>query len=226
LNSRSLDKNNPQEAAIEHEVSNVKLTDTAGHLGSYTGTISIKTGKPHGQGRMLYKSPDKDYAISYEGEWNQGQWNGYGMVVRKNGDTYTGSFSDDQFHGHGEYIHKESKRVFRGRYVMGHRIEGIMKYSDGSVYEGGWYSGKRQGKGVYRFSDGSKFKGEFVDDQMSGYGQLIWSDGSRFVGEFQRGRRHGKGKEYDERGRIRYEGFFRNNLPLSDDAVISRNDSS
>lgn len=196
------------------EVSDFTLFDTSGNSGVYSGTISRKTGKPHGYGRISYCSDHKDHTISYEGEWNQGQWNGQGSVARKNGDTYSGSFCDDQFHGHGEYIHYDSQRVFHGRFVMGHRIDGKMTYSDGSVYEGSWYCGKRHGKGTYRFSDGSIYKGEFFGDQMSGHGQLIWPDGSRFVGEFQKGRRHGKGKEYDERGGVRYEGLWTNNLPV------------
>lgn len=205
-----------QDASFLEEVSDAKLVDTSGNLGEYSGTISKKSGKPHGQGHIVYASLDKDQTISYEGEWNQGQWNGRGILVRNNGDTYRGSFCDDQIHGHGEYSHHDSRRVFRGRFVMGHRIEGTMKYSDGSVYEGSWYGGKRQGVGIYRFSDGSRFKGEFVDDRMSGYGQLVWPDGSRYVGEFHKGCRHGQGKEIDEHGSIRYEGFWRKNVPVDD----------
>ena len=205
-----------QDAIYLEEVSDAKLLDTSGHPGTYTGTISKKSGKPHGQGRIVYLSPDKDHCISYDGEWNQGQWNGQGTLVRNNGDLYKGSFCDDQIHGHGEYSHHDSRRVFRGRFVMGHRIEGTMKYSDGSVYEGSWYCGKRQGVGIYRFSDGSRFKGEFVDDRMSGYGQLVWPDGSRYVGEFHKGCRHGKGKEYDEHGCVRYDGLWRKNVPVVD----------
>lgn len=200
----------------KQKVMNENMFDTSGHLGRYTGYISSKTGKPHGEGRMIYKSHDKDHTLSYEGEWNQGQWNGNGTVVRKNGDTYFGEFCDDQFHGSGEYVYQDGRRVFRGRYVMGHRVDGTMKYSDGSVYRGSWYKGKRQGKGVYRFSDGSKFKGEFAEDQMTGYGQLIWPDGSQFIGEFQKGCRHGKGREYDENGKVRYEGLWKDNLPVEE----------
>jgi len=205
-----------KDATLLEEVSDAKLLDTSGHLGEYSGTISKKSGKPHGQGRIVYASLDKDQTISYEGEWNQGQWNGRGILVRNNGDTYRGSFCDDQIHGHGEYSHHDSRRIFRGRFVMGHRIEGTMEYSDGSVYEGSWYCGKRQGVGIYRFSDGSKFKGEFLDDRMSGYGQLVWPDGSRYVGEFHKGCRHGQGKEFDEHGSVRYEGLWRKNVPVDD----------
>jgi hypothetical protein len=204
------------DAPTEKKVSSAKLSDTSGHLGNFTGSISIQTGKPHGRGRMVYTSPDKGNTVSYEGEWKQGQWHGKGKVIKKNGDTYTGSFSEDQIHGFGEYAHKGSKRIFQGRFVMGHRIEGKMKYSDGSVYEGPWYDGKRQGIGTYHFSDGSLFKGEFAGDRMTGHGKLVWPDGSHYVGEFRKGRRHGNGTEYDKRGRTRYEGLWKDNLPVEE----------
>jgi hypothetical protein len=93
---------------------------------------------------------------------------------------------------------------------------GIMKYTDGRVYQGGWKNGQwhgegratfsngdtfegvyhedqRHGQGWYKWSDGREFKGGFVNDQRSGHGEYNWPDGARYVGEFQNGLRHGEG---------------------------------
>ena len=200
----------------KQEVYDVMLLDSSGHIGRYNGMISEKTGKPHGYGKIIYQDESDDKGISYEGEWNQGQWNGKGRLVKHNGDIYEGYFCDDQKHGLGVFYYGDHKRRFDGRFVMGHRTEGTMHYSDNSVYKGQWYNGKRHGRGTYKFSDKSVYKGEFVCDRIHGAGQLTWPDGSKYVGEWSQGQRHGLGKEYDSKGTIRYHGMWKNNKPLKD----------
>ncbi len=200
----------------KQEVCDLMLLDTSGNIGKYTGMISVKTGKPHGFGKMIYQSDSVDKGVSYEGNWNQGQWNGKGRLVKHNGDIYEGHFCDDQKHGNGVFYYSDGKRHFDGRYVMGHRTEGTMFYSDKSVYKGQWYNGKRHGRGTYQFSDKSIYKGEFVCDRIHGAGQLTWPDGSKYVGEWSQGHRHGMGKEYDKEGNVRYHGMWKNNKPLKD----------
>lgn len=197
-------------------VEDLLLMDTSGHVGKYSGTISEKTGKPHGHGKMLYQTDTPEKGRSYEGEWNQGQWNGKGKHIKHNGDIYEGEFCDDQKHGLGVYHYHDGKRRFDGRYIMGHRVEGTMFYSDKSIYKGQWYSGKRQGRGIYQFSDKSRYKGEFDRDRIHGVGTLLWPDGSKYVGEWSEGQRHGKGKEYTRDGKIRYDGMWKQNKPVED----------
>ena len=45
---------------------------------------------------------------------------------------------------------------------------GVMNYGDGSVYEGNWQNGVKQGRGEFRDSYGRVFKGVFEDDQPIG----------------------------------------------------------
>jgi hypothetical protein len=93
---------------------------------------------------------------------------------------------------------------------------GIMKYSDGRIYQGGWKNGQwhgdgrasfsngdmfmglyhedqRHGEGWYKWSDGREYKGGFVNDQRAGHGIYVWPDGARYIGEFQNGLRNGEG---------------------------------
>lgn len=186
------------------------IVDPAGHVGKYTGTICINTGKPHGSGRLEYEEGG-----SYQGDWNVGSWSGYGRHVKPNGDIYEGHFFDNAKHGTGTYRYRDGKRIFEGRYVTGQRVDGQMTYGDGSVYKGQWYEGKRHGRGTYRFKDGSLYKGEFLQDVIHGVGQLVWPDGAKYIGEWNQGHRHGMGKEYTDTGRLRYEGRWKESAPVS-----------
>ena len=193
------------------QVEELQVYDPSGRLGMYTGTVSKRTGKPHGDGCLEY--PGSGHA--YEGEWNQGFWSGFGKHHKSNGDFYEGHFLDDVKHGLGTYYYRDGKRVFQGRYVMGQRVDGKMTYKDGSVYDGQWSNGKRHGRGVYTFVDGSIYKGEFHLDRIHGAGQLVWPDGAKYIGEWSQGVRHGIGKEYAGDGSLRHEGNWRDGNPTS-----------
>jgi MORN repeat len=186
------------------------IVDPAGHVGQYTGTICINTGKPHGSGRLEYEGGG-----SYQGDWTLGSWSGYGRHVKKNGDIYEGNFFDNTKHGMGCYRYRDGRRKFDGRYVMGQRVDGQMTYGDGSIYKGQWSDGKRHGRGTYKFKDGSLYKGEFFHDVIHGVGQLVWPDGAKYIGEWNQGHRHGMGKEYMSDGRLRYEGRWKESAPVS-----------
>jgi hypothetical protein len=185
------------------------IVDPSGNVGKYSGTICVNTGKPHGCGRLEYEGSG-----SYQGDWNQGSWSGYGRHIKPNGDIYEGHFFENSKHGMGTYGYRDGKRVFEGRYVMGQRVDGQMTYGDGSVYKGQWYDGKRHGRGTYRFKDSSIYKGEFLQDVIHGVGQLVWPDGAKYVGEWNQGHRHGMGKEFTSDGRLRYEGKWKDSVPV------------
>jgi hypothetical protein len=175
------------------------LVDPNGEVGSYTGTIDVNTGLPQGSGRLEY-----DACGTYQGDFNQG-----------NGDVYEGNYFENVKHGMGVYRYRDGNRVFEGRYVMGQRVDGKMTYGDGSSYKGQWYDGKRHGRGTYRFEDGSVYRGEFFADMIHGVGQLLWPDGAKYIGEWSNGHRHGLGKEFTSDGKLRYEGNWKESVPIS-----------
>jgi hypothetical protein len=186
------------------------LVDPNGQVGNYTGTIDVNTGLPQGSGRLEYEA-----CGTYQGDFNQGIWSGYGRHVKRNGDIYEGNYFDNVKHGIGVYRYRDGNRVFEGRYVLGQRVDGKMTYGDGSAYKGQWYDGKRHGRGTYRFKDGSVYKGEFVADMIHGVGQLSWPDGAKYIGEWSNGHRHGFGKEFTKDGNLRYEGKWKDSIPIS-----------
>ena len=46
-------------------------------------------------------------------------------------------------------------------------------YEDGSIYEGSWKTGRRNGHGNYYFPDGSKYEGKWIGDKRCGFGRLL-----------------------------------------------------
>lgn len=48
--------------------------------------------------------------------------------------------------------------------------QGILKNSNGTVYEGEWKNHQPHGKGSEVFADKSSFKGDFVYGKKSGFG--------------------------------------------------------
>lgn len=76
---------------------------------------------------------------SYSGDLVNGEPNGSGTMLMKNGDRYAGDFLDGLFHGRGTYT-----------WVSGDR------------YEGGFSDGEMDGRGTYTAADGTVITGRWV----------------------------------------------------------------
>lgn len=51
----------------------------------------------------------------YDGDWTEGQRNGYGVYIYANGDKYLGMWKEDRRHGQGEYIYKDHRLKYKGK---------------------------------------------------------------------------------------------------------------
>jgi hypothetical protein len=71
--------------------------------------------------------------------------------------------------------------------------QGIITFSDGSKYVGGFSDGKMTGQGTMFYADGTKYVGEFLDGKMNGQGAFTWANGTKYVGEFRDGKMNGPG---------------------------------
>lgn len=54
---------------------------------------------------------------------------------------------------------------------------GVMKYSNGRQYEGGWENDKRSGKGFERYANGNTYYGMFLEGKAHGKGVYTWKNG-------------------------------------------------
>ena len=212
----------PRNESDEDDVDLVQVRDqyvldaNSKRIGRFTGSIDKRSGMPHGKnaGRMEYPGATSLEFESYEGDWDQGSWTGYGRHEKANGDVYNGEFLFNVKHGTGIYTYRDGRRTFQGRYRDGHRVEGKMTYGDGSVYIGAWFNGQRHGRGLYTFGDGTSYEGEFQKDMLDGMGTLTFPDGFSFVGEFRAGKRHGHGKEFRSDGTLDYDGIWKEGVPM------------
>lgn len=90
---------------------------------------------------------------------------------------------------------------------------GILRYSDGSVYEGQWEHGNYSGTGKYTSTDEEYF-GSWVNGIKSGHGKLITEDGQVvYDGWFANDKRSGAGTlKYIQTG-VSYAGLWSNDTP-------------
>ncbi len=129
----------------------------------YTGTILNK--KKHGNG----------FEKIIEGEFK--------------GNTYTGEFRNDFYHGQGKYVYSS------GDYYEGNFRFGVFDgYGDfyynsgdekGDVYQGYWKSGKENGQGIYTMANGVTLEDDWVDGDLDGIfyanGEAVRYEGDELV---------------------------------------------
>ncbi|PON29894.1 hypothetical protein TGAM01_v201260 [Trichoderma gamsii] len=90
---------------------------------------------------------------------------------------------------------------------------GILRYSDGSVYDGQWEHSNYSGSGKYTSKD-EEYVGSWVDGLKSGHGKLITSDGQIiYDGWFANDKRSGAGTlNYVQTG-VSYTGQWSKDVP-------------
>ena len=59
---------------------------------------------------------------------------------------------------------------------------GIMRWPDGTVYEGLWENNLYNGRGKLYHASGDLYEGEFEDDMAQGFGIYRHANGSKYVG--------------------------------------------
>jgi hypothetical protein len=77
-------------------------------------------------GVFNYKNGDR-----YEGEWKNGNIDGFGCYQYSIGEKYIGYYRNNKRTGHGRYI-----------------------YKNGIIYEGNWQNGNQKGIGCYIYGNG------------------------------------------------------------------------
>ncbi|CDW80329.1 UNKNOWN [Stylonychia lemnae] len=95
--------------------------------------------------------------------------------------------------------------------------KGVMKYSNGRLYEGEWENDQRHGRGYERYPNSNIYQGEFQYGKAHGKGRYQWISTSEvYDGEWSKGMRHGYGvwkrvnKNTDQKFQDSYIGEWRN----------------
>jgi hypothetical protein len=150
-----------------------------------------------------------------DGSLFRGQATQYGVFHGKgsydigaDGASYTGSFSQGRFHGHGHLWYPDCAS-FEGSFENGVRTgEGTMRFPDGSTYVGHFDMGLFEGYGEYTCGSGDVYKGNFKEGKKEGNGKIFYRDGSVFEGAWHNDhRRPGSGTLEWDTGDV-YQGAF------------------
>tara|TARA_Y100000590_G_scaffold462643_1_gene627308 strand:- start:132 stop:1448 length:1317 start_codon:yes stop_codon:yes gene_type:complete len=142
---------------------------------------------------------------------------GYG--VWPNGDTYTGSFYNGKYSGHGTYTWGSGPHK-------------------GDKYVGDFVDEKKHGTGLYTFANGDTYEGDYIYDVPDGYGIMTWNStrqimngsgryvqvqaGDKYVGQNNQGLLNGQGIYYHVDGRVR-EGIWENDEFIFAKKIIQEN---
>jgi hypothetical protein len=142
---------------------NAKIQEQKDSLRKQNRTIELLLAK---QKEMLQLEDPRGNPFVYFGPIQDGDANGQGVGVWRNGGVYEGEWKNNRRHGKGRF-----------------------EWADGEVYEGNYVNGKRSGEGTYIWTSGQKYVGEWKDDKRSGYGVLYNEYGNvSYKGQWQNDR--------------------------------------
>ena len=142
----------------------------------YLGEFSQEFNCREGYGKILYLNGE-----SYEGEWKNDVFYGFGIYSWPNGDKYIGEWVNSIRQGIGIFICNENiyKGEFKNDLIDGF---GIQNYLTGDEYKGQSLKGEREGIGIYKWKNGSEFMGCWKNNKQSGYG-ILEHDGKKYESE-------------------------------------------
>lgn len=156
------------------------------------------------EGYGVFKGND---GIMYCGNYKNSKRNGKGIYTFSNGDIYEGFFVNNHFNGVGTLKRKNGCN-FTGTFINNNFHEGKEIHSNGDVYQGSYLNGLMNGKGIYTSVNGNIYQGDYLDGLRSGKGKLMSSCGNNYEGSWLNDQMHGFGILKDSNNCI-YEGEWK-----------------
>ena len=161
-------------------------------------------------GKGYIKQYDSNNIVIFEGEFINGEKNGFGKEYNNTRTLiFEGRYLDGMKNGNGIEYHYNKKIKFQGEYKLG-------KIWNGKGYDiyGNLSYEIKNGKGFvkeYNNVGNLDFEGEYINGERNGKGKeynLI--SNLEYEGEYINNKRNGVGKEYDIRGNLIYFGEYIN----------------
>lgn len=158
---------------------------------NYNGSWVNNTPTGTGTVVMMLDKKGKNKNV-YEGELENGIYQGWGTMLFANGDTFDGSWEN------GKRVSGTQKFASGGQYVGELKDdaphgEGRSTFVNGAIYEGNFVLGKPEGRGKYTFPNGVIYDGTMTDGKMTGMGAMFHVNGDIIRGQFAEGRACGEG---------------------------------
>ena len=192
----------------------------------YKGTININNinkNKPTntyninqltGKGVLYLKTGKK-----YEGNFINGELNGWCRFINSNGVCYEGLFISGNLNGKGEIIkidENRRKNIYHGD-IKNFKKEGKGKEKTNDyIYEGDFFNNLKHGTGKIKYgNNGDYYEGDFKKGVITGKGYYVWKNKHTYFGDFVGGKMHGSGL-YKWPDGNEYEGEYINNIKEGD----------
>ncbi len=115
-----------------------------------------------------------------------------------------GRFLWTQYSSQLRYRGSWQKGVFHGK--------GILKYANGSYYEGEFFRGSKNGQGHYISSKGYEYIGDWICGKQTGEAQVSYKNGDLYTGKVKDGLRNGHGEFFQVSSGRNFKGKWTNNL--------------
>jgi hypothetical protein len=164
-----------------------------------------KDGKPNGKGKLY--GDDESGFVFYEGDFLDGERNGYGVVIAKDGTKFEGNWVNGSIDGNGKILFSNGF-CFEGTFHNNNLSQGTMTHPSGEKYIGALENFMPNGFGTCYYSNGNKYVGKWVDGAQEGDGIFYWTNGNRYEGHFTNDKQNGEGILYDRNG-IRWIGTWK-----------------
>jgi hypothetical protein len=157
-------------------------------------------GKLNGKGTEFFGATSDFVGDTYEGDFINGVYFGYGIYYDKSEDSkYIGNWENGKANGKGKVTFGQ-KSKFPNRYYDGEWKDGLMhgfgkkfwgiaeveEYTN-NKYVGYWKNNKQDGIGKYEWSDGSYYQGPWKDGNQHGEGIYVFANGEVFKGKWIEG---------------------------------------
>jgi hypothetical protein len=171
----------------------------------YIGSVNIE-GERQGYGTLIQKN-----GIKIEGYWTEGTLKGWGRVTDGSGQFYEGYFINGKINGKGKKKNLEGSSYI-GEFFLGMK-EGFGKEENKKIiYEGEFHKNLKCGKGACFFKLlEENYEGEFDKNVINGYGFYKWKNGNTFKGYFINGKMNGVGLFLWTDG-SKYYGNYKDNI--------------
>lgn len=137
------------------------------------------------------KSDEDVYEIEgdkYVGSLKDELFYGRGVLIKENGDVFSGKFENGSPDGLLNY-YKKGKLRYSGLWKMGkYHGMGIQYFENGQSMEGIWYDGvlSKTPKTKINFNNG-EYYGNVLNGEPNGVGEIVYSNGNKYVGGWKNG---------------------------------------
>ena len=101
---------------------------------------------------------------------------------------YIGEYKENKKHGRGTLMWAEGRTYEEGKCPGHGNYDGIEK-CDGN----NWFNGNQSGYGVMKWNDGTRYEGHWKVGKQEGSGRMIWPDGKYYDGYWENGKEEGEG---------------------------------